>query len=406
MPLFDNTPMTAVSLPTVPECWACGLYKGDIHHPKMKPTGKGHKGILIVGEAPGEDEDKQGRQFVGRTGRELRNVLAVNAIDPDKDCWFTNALICRPPNNKIPKLTMIGNCRPNLMNTIEELQPKVILLLGAKSVRSLIGHLMVDEKRTGIRQWAGWQIPCRRPNAWICPTFHPSYILREEKRNYYPVLRRMWEQHIRTAVRLKERPWKKVPDYAGQVVCEKSHRGAALLVKMLCFEGNTLAFDFETNMLKPDSKRSRIVSCSVSDGHTTVAYPWHGKAIEYTLKMLRAKNIRKVGYNLKFEDRWVRAKYGFGVRNWLHDGMNVAHGLDNRGGISSLRFQAFALLGQEDYDSHIKPYLKSKEDGGYEENRIDQLPLDDLLLYNGLDSLMEYKVWEKQMETLSCRKSG
>lgn len=398
MPLFEaSVPAATISLPTVPECWLCRLDKG-CHTPKMKVSGHGKKGILIVGEAPGEEEDRQGRAFVGRTGQELREVLERLGVNPNRDCWFTNALICRPPGNKIPNLKMIGHCRPNLTKTIEKLSPKVVLLLGAKAVRSLIGPMMGKEDPGGISTWAGWRIPCRNPNVWICPTYHPSYVLREEKRNYYPVLRRMWEDHIKAAVKQKEKPWKKVPDYAKQVTVVKSDRRAAVILKMMTFQGATVAFDFETNCLKPDGPRSKIVSCAVSDGATTVAYPWHGRAIDATAAMLKDKNVRKIGYNLKFEDRWCRAKLGFGVRNWIHDGMITAHGLDNRGGISSLRHQAFILCGQEDYDSHIKPYLMSKDDSGNSENRITELPLDDLLLYNGLDALLEYKVWEKQKE--------
>ena len=80
--------------------------------------------------------------------------------------------------------------------------------------------------------------------------------------------------------------------------------------------------------------------------------------------------------------------------------MLAAHVLDNRGGISSIKFQAFVLLGQPDYDSSIKEYLKSRDPGGYGLNRVKQAPVKPLLLYCGLDSLLEYLVAKKQKKLL------
>lgn len=400
MSLFQRTSLTvrpASPLALVPKCGLCKLYEG-CRSPKMKPTGKGKRNILVVGEAPGEDEDRRGIQFVGKTGVFIRDILKESGLSPDRDCTFTNALICRPPNNKIKDLKKIDYCRPNLLKTIEESEPEVILLLGAKSLKSLVGHLMNEDPK-GIRRWAGFQIPCRKPNAWICPTFHPSYIMREEKKPNYQVLLRRFKDDIRRAVKLKGRPWKKVPDYKSQVQTITSPKVAAEYIRAFTANGEPVAFDYETNMLKPDTKRARIVTCGISDGATTVAYPWHGEAIKATKELLKSK-VKKIGYNLPFENRWTKAKLGFWVNNFAHCGMNTAHGLDNRPGISGAKFQAFVLLGQEDYSAHIKPFLRSKEDGGNSVNRIDEVPLNDLLLYNGLDALVEYLIWEKQMEVL------
>ena len=113
-------------------------------------------------------------------------------------------------------------------------------------------------------------------------------------------------------------------------------------------------------------------------------------------KVLRNPKLKKVASNLKFEERWTRAKLGYSVAGWAWDTMLAAHCLDNRSGITSIKFQAFVLLGIADYASHIEPYLKTKYSN--ELNRIEELDEDELLLYNGLDSLLEYKVMEKQRE--------
>ena len=87
-----------------------------------------------------------------------------------------------------------------------------------------------------------------------------------------------------------------------------------------------------------------------------------------------------------------------GVRNWKWDTMLGAHTLDNRPGITSIKFQAFVMLGVDSWDWPIKPFLKMKNKGGNVPNRLKDAPLTTMLKYNGLDSLYEWHVAVKQME--------
>jgi DNA polymerase I-like protein with 3'-5' exonuclease and polymerase domains len=123
------------------------------------------------------------------------------------------------------------------------------------------------------------------------------------------------------------------------------------------------------------------------------------EAIEATSLILKSR-IPKIGCNIKFENNWTKTHLGHNVKNWWFDTMVAAHVLDNRKGITSAKFQAFVQLGQPSYNDHIEPYLKGKM--GL--NKIHELDLDDLLLYNGLDSLLEYKVAMIQMKQLKKRK--
>src|SRR5262245_43419820 len=86
---------------TAPRCGLCGLLN-KCQSPKMEVYGKGKNGILIVGEAPGANEDEQGIPFVGKAGRYLRGILHGLDVNMRNDCWLTNSLICRPPNNATP----------------------------------------------------------------------------------------------------------------------------------------------------------------------------------------------------------------------------------------------------------------------------------------------------------------
>lgn len=110
--------------------------------------------------------------------------------------------------------------------------------------------------------------------------------------------------------------------------------------------------------------------------------------------------ILKFGHNMKFEDRWTRAKLGHFVRGWLYDGMIGSHILDFNEGASGLKFQAFAKMGVGPYDDHIKPYLKSKEGGGNSPNRIREVDMESLLRYCAIDSYLEYELGVKQLKEI------
>jgi DNA polymerase len=357
----------------------------------MPFTGKGKKGVLVVAEAPGKTEDEQGVQLIGESGQLLRDHLNGMGVELDRDCWKTNAVVCFP--HRTPTDKEVECCYPNLMKTVKELKPKVIVLLGGVAVKSLIGRLW--RQNTGaISRWVGWRIPCQQLNAWICPTYHPAYLLRENSQT----LGLWFGEHLRRAFELKERPWKTVPNYAEQVT--RVIRADKMIVNWLdsfIEENKPVAFDYETTHLKPDADDACIWTCSVSDGNRTIAYPWSGVAVENTERLLLS-DVPKIGANIKFEQRWTKRVFGHGVKNWRWDTMLAAHALDHREGITSVKFQAFVQLGQPSYDDHIRPYLQADKPG--QANRIKQLDLQELLLYNGLDSLCEWKIAQRQMKQM------
>ncbi len=385
--------------PRLPQCGKCRLYIG-CKSPKMKLAGEGRKKIMVVGEAPGREEDINGKPFVGVSGRELQRALAKCEIDLFKDCWVTNTIACRPTDNDLPEKA-ITHCQPKVLREIEELKPVVIIVLGTPAVKSIIGHLWKEDTR-GIQRWAGFQIPCRQWNAWVSPTFHPSYVLRSLGSSAQifkgdPVPQILFERHLKAAVVKTARPWSNVPDYRKEIeVILDANEAADRIDKYI----NMVAFDYETTTLKPDGPHAEIVCCSVSDGKTSIAYPWSGKAIEATCDLLTDPNIHKIGYNNKFEMRWSQAKLGIKVRGWVWDGMLAAHALDSRSGVSGLKFQSFCLLGQEDYDSQLKPYLKATPEGGNNPNRIRELPIDEVCRYCATDSLCEFRVAQAQAKEL------
>ena len=383
----------------IPKCGACRLHRNCIS-PRMPPTGEGRKGILFIAEAPGAEEDEKNIQLIGQSGQLLRKILRGFDIDLDEDCWKTNAVTCRPPKNRTPDDKEISYCLPNIINTIAKFKPKVIILLGTTAVKSVIGNYW-KQNPGPLQRWVGYRIPDTQANAWICPTWHPSYLNRMDQ----PVLTKHFTEHVEKAVSLTSRPWQQPPDYRKEVLCLFSPTKAAETIRAEISRPNLSlsAFDYETNMLKPEGDKAAIVSCSICFRNTkihnpfTIAYPWAGEAKKATQEYLRHP-VRKIASNLKFEERWTKAEFGHGVRNWHWDTMIAAHIHDNRPQITGLKFQAYVHLGCPDYDSHIKPLLQSPN--GTSENKVDTIPLADLLLYNGLDSLLELLLAEKQTEDL------
>jgi len=154
-------------------CAACGLCKG------RRNAVFGHGGQptrwLVVGEAPGEQEDRQGQPFVGRSGQLLDAMLSAVSMSRERDVFITNVIKCRPPGNRNPKPEEIAACSPYLMRQIALLKPERILVLGRFAAQTLLGtdatigslrgrihHLKTDEGR---------QIP-------VVVSYHPAYLLR------------------------------------------------------------------------------------------------------------------------------------------------------------------------------------------------------------------------------------
>lgn len=395
---FAGSTLATVKAPTsiLPKCGACAAYKTCVT-PKMPFTGEGRKGILIVGEFPTISDDKDGRHFTSDSGRYLRDELEELGVDMEEDCWLTNAVICKPSAHSVSK--MVEWCRPNLLATVKELQPVVIILLGGAAVQSYISEVWKDSPGP-IGKWVGWQIPCQKPNVWICPTYHPTFILREK---VSPVLRMQFKKHLEQAVSHTSPPWDVLPEWEKQIDIIMDPTEAARILRKMREKGGTHAIDYENTALKPEYPGAEIVCASVSHrGQKTISYPWHGDAITATGELLHADNCNFIAANLKHEDRWTRAAFGKGVRHWLFDTMLGAHVLDNRRGICGLKFQAFVRLGAEAYDEHIKQFLQTF--GDRKINRVkDEVDLRQLLTYCGTDTLLEYFLAEVQMNDLGLQ---
>ena len=127
--------------------------------------------VLFLGEAPGKDEDIQGRPFVGQAGKLLNSIIESCGWSRD-DVYICNTLHCRPPNNRMPTCEETSNCFPYLSLRLDVVSPKVIVSLGACATRILLG---TNERISALRgSWHHYK------GIAVMPTFHPSYLLRKQ----------------------------------------------------------------------------------------------------------------------------------------------------------------------------------------------------------------------------------
>ena len=151
-------------------CTKCELYKGRTKAvPGEGPT---HTEIMFIGEGPGASEDKQGRPFVGASGKFLDQLLAQAGVTRS-EVWITNVVKCRPPGNRDPQMDEIETCTTNyLENQIKIVNPSIIVTLGRHSMSRFIPGAKITQIH-GQMQKIG--------KRFIIPMFHPAAALHQDR---------------------------------------------------------------------------------------------------------------------------------------------------------------------------------------------------------------------------------
>lgn len=140
--------------------------------------------VLFIGEAPGANEDLQGRAFVGRSGKLLDEMMAELGFDTEKDALIININKCRPPENRRPSGEEIAACAPFLEKQVSLVRPRIIALLGATALKGLFP----DKKASSMSGQVGvfFEHPSR-PSVKFIVLYHPAYILRDPRKK--PLMR-------------------------------------------------------------------------------------------------------------------------------------------------------------------------------------------------------------------------
>jgi DNA polymerase len=149
------------------DCRRCPL--GALRHRLVFGEGNPGAELVFVGEAPGADEDAQGRPFVGRAGQLLTKIIAAMGLKRE-GVYICNILKCRPPGNRNPLPDEIAACEPFLIRQIEAIRPRVICALGSFAAHTLLkSEAPISVLRGRFDRYQG--IP-------LMPTYHPAYLLR------------------------------------------------------------------------------------------------------------------------------------------------------------------------------------------------------------------------------------
>ena len=385
--------------PSALSCTTCPLNEAQLFHPKMLPTGSPSPLVYILGEAPGQQEDEDGEQFVGMAGVTLREAIPE---EWEEYIRWNNVLRCRPPNNREPATLEIACCRRLQEADIAKSKPLAVFGFGNVPLDWMIGE-------RGIQQWRGRRIPCQLQGHgfWFYPMLHPSYINRiRNDRKKGEEWQRVFELDLTRAfseVEAGEEPY--VEDYKKDLLkgvipllsWNLSDVSKAFAEK----EGDLqIGLDIETNGLKPQAKGAKILSIAFGTYDKTYSLPldhsqskWSKKQRAELDKMLKAfllSPVKKWCHNAKFEQEWLCYFYGKEVlfkTSW-EDTMAQAHVLDEREG-KALEDVTLLNLG-----------FNLKKQHNVDVKKLDKEPLADVLWYNGTDAKYTHACALLQQERL------
>jgi DNA polymerase len=163
-----NNPLDVLAT-TVSQCQACEL--ACTRTQTVFADGNASAKLLIIGEAPGQQEDETGTPFVGRAGKLLTQLMEMVGIHRSTDVYIANILKCRPPNNRKPLPAEVVACKGFLIQQIQLVQPKLLILAGSTAVEGILGIKTPISKIRGQLIESPFGMP-------TMPIFHPSYLLR------------------------------------------------------------------------------------------------------------------------------------------------------------------------------------------------------------------------------------
>jgi DNA polymerase len=193
-PLTAGARLKLLEDDAVGACTRCKLHRG--RNRLVFGVGNPEADLVFVGEGPGEDEDRQGIPFVGRAGQLLTKMIGAMGRDRDRDVYICNVVKCRPPNNRKPEPDEVDACIGFLDAQLAIVRPKVLVGLGGTACHTLLQTTTPISKLRGT--WKSYKgIP-------FMPTYHPSYLLREERDPQQTRKREAWSDLKLVMQKLKE----------------------------------------------------------------------------------------------------------------------------------------------------------------------------------------------------------
>lgn len=370
-------------------CIKCGLFAG-CKHPFMKASGTKRPTLLVVGEAPGEEEDVFGKPFVGKSGRLLRDAIDSLGYS-DEEIAFTNVVRCRPKNNKITKRD-INYCKQFALDDIERLNPKIVFVLGNSALEGILGQ-------SGISAWSG--VVVNKERKYI-PLYHPAYILRNVG------MFDEWVESMVTAIDSTESKQKFVRLYPKTMRDLKEMQQFLMNIPLI-------SFDTETHGADPFQKDACILSVSFagirSPYMNSYAFPinhpeswWSEEQRQEVIRIvcdILYNHTHIVCHNAKYDQMWMNVIHDAGFRP-SDDTMMISLLVNSRKGIHGLKRLAGVYAGMFDYAQDLYDYIADHKDADPEKGgSYRNVPLEMLLPYGCMDAEATLLVYDKLFPKLS-----
>ena len=376
---------------------------GDVY---VEPVGPLDADILLVGEAPGEEEEKEGKPFVGRAGQFMEKMIFRSLRSDRSLLRITNAVPYRVRDTKgentQPTIAQIREYRGHVEEEIDRLRPKVVIALGSTALHCLLPTLYrqkteEDEKKSGgvrgINKWRGKQIWQKNYNCWVVPTFHPSALARDFTELVTWRLK-LTKEDFKLALKLSRKPRPKM-SLPRSVVAAKVSEARAILKDAL--KKPIVAVDTESASLDRHSQFLGASFCfEPTTGYYLPASVIEGDLQTRTLfdKLLGEGTVCKLFHNGAHDERYLQA-HGFQrFRNWA-DTMLAAQLVDENFP-KSLKALTWRYLTFGGYDQELLDYIRLNKIESYAD-----VPPEVLWPYGGYDAVATFQLWRLFKEKLS-----
>ena len=320
-------------------CTACPLHK-TADNPCVWGEGEEGAEVMVIGEAPGRKEDQYERPFIGQSGQLIRTELGRAGLD---SLYITNAVKCRPPDNRTPTAAEAKACRQYLDEEIRRIKPKYVVALGALASKTVL-------KKAKITEAHGQLVPM--PGFTGMPVFHPAYALRDMSK--LPAIKNDLQRLKRTI--------------DGEEIGEEVKWNVVTAKTLKWFirefqESDEFSFDVETSSLNwfdPTQtirclgigleKRSWVIPLDMPNS------PYYGQ-LDAALPLMKilavlARGKSAVGQNAKFDNHWLRVK--FGISFYLDFDVMLAHHILDENQPHDLEYMARIELDAPEYDIPLK----------------------------------------------------
>lgn len=295
--------------------------------------------VMIVGEAPGKREDESGIRFVGKSEQLLERVLATHGFDRE-NVFITNAVSCRPPDNRTPTKAEIRHCSAWLSYQIRHVKPKAVLLLGNVPLQSITGEGGIKKKRGR---------PFERDGITYFPTYHPSYCLR------FPEMEDILSKDVETFKQIVKYGGVPREDRLNPTYVDTREKFTEML---RCTTGE-VSFDLETSCLYPWAPDARILLLGIGTKEGEFSLPLKHKNSPWTEdeqdQMLAAltekvKHCKLDTSNGKFDFLWLWVHYGLEWHHYWDFDTQYAHYLWNENEFRGLKHLAQKYEGAPEWD--------------------------------------------------------